>query len=127
MFIWKGELFMADVLGIAATALTAYGVRQGVTGNNIANLNTDGFKVSTVVMQNNKAGGVNAGVTQGSDSVEISKEAVNLLDTDNGNKANLKSLHVADEMTKDIIDLMAWADFECSGEEREVKNEGGGR
>ena len=98
---------MADVLGIAATALTAYGVRQGVTGNNIANLNTDGFKASTVVMHENKAGGVKAGVSQGSDNVEISREAVNMLDTVNGNKANLKTLHVADEMTKDLLDLIA--------------------
>lgn len=98
---------MADVLGITSTALTAYGIRQGVTGNNMANLNTDGFKASSVVMKETKTGGVNASVTQGPDKVEISREAVNMLDNVNGNKANLKAVHVADEMTKDILDLMA--------------------
>jgi flagellar basal body rod protein FlgG len=107
MFIRKGELFMADVSGIAATALTAFGVRQGVTGNNVANLDSNGFKASSAVMQESKNGGVNAGITQGSDSVEISREAVNMLDTVNGNKANLKTLHVADEMTKELLNIMA--------------------
>lgn len=46
-------------------------------------------------------------VTQGSDCVEISREAVTMPDKVNGNKANLKSVHVADEMTKDILELMA--------------------
>jgi flagellar hook protein FlgE len=107
MFNRKGELFMADVSGITATALNAYGVRQGVTSNNIANLNTDGFKASSVKMKEIKTGGVKAGVTKGSDSVEISREAVNMLETVNGNKANLKALHVADEMKKELLDLMA--------------------
>jgi len=98
---------MADVSGIAATALTAYSVRQGVAGNNMANLNIDGFKASSVVMQETKTGGVNASVTHGSDRVEISREAVNMLDTVNGNQANLKTLHVADEMAKTLLDLMA--------------------
>ena len=98
---------MVDILGITGSAIAAYGVRQAVTADNMANLNTAGFKASSVVMQETKAGGVNASVTQGSDSVELSKEATDMLGSANGYKANLKSGKVADEMTKGLLDLMA--------------------
>jgi flagellar basal body rod protein FlgG len=98
---------MADITGIATSALAAYGVRQAVTANNIANLNTPGFKASNTVMKENMEGGVGAVLTQGPDSVEISKEAVDMLDTANGYGANLKALQVSDRMVKDLLDIMA--------------------
>ena len=57
-------------------------------------------------MKENREGGVGAVVTQGPDSVEISKEAVDMLDTANGYGANLKALQVAYKMTKDVLDIM---------------------
>jgi flagellar hook protein FlgE len=97
---------MGDILGITATALAAYGVRQAVTADNIANLNTAGFKASSVVMQVNRGGGVFAGVTQGADSVDISKEATFMLDSAGGYNANLKAVKVADNMTKELLDMV---------------------
>jgi flagellar basal body rod protein FlgB len=102
----KGGNFMADITGISGNALAAFGVRQAVTANNVANLNTPDFKASTVVMEEKKEGGVTASVTRGEDSVEISKEAVDMLDTANGYGANLKALQVANKMTKDVLDIM---------------------
>lgn len=96
---------MADISGIATGALDAYGVRQAVTADNIANLNTPGFKASYTVMKENGEGGIGAEVKQGADSVEISKEAVDMLDTANGCEANLKALQVADRMAKDVLDI----------------------
>jgi flagellar basal body rod protein FlgB len=98
---------MSDISGIATGALAAYGVRQAVTANNIANPNTPGFKASETVMKVNGGGGGETEIKQGSDSVDISKEAVDILDTANGYKANLKALQVADKMTKDVPDIFA--------------------
>ncbi len=95
---------MNSVNGIATSALTAYGVRQAVTANNVANLNTDNFKASSTVFKENKGGGVTASVRQGEDSVEISKEAVDMLETKNGYEANLKTLKVNDQMEKELLD-----------------------
>jgi flagellar basal body rod protein FlgB len=97
---------MADISGISRSALAAYGVRQAVTANNVANLNTPDFKASNTVMKENREGGVTASVTRAEDSVEISKEAVDMLDTANGYGANLKALQVADRMAKDLLDIM---------------------
>ena len=70
----RGEFYMADISGISGSALAAFGVRQAVTANNIANLNTPDFKASSVVMEEQREGGVTASVTRGEDSVEISKK-----------------------------------------------------
>jgi flagellar basal body rod protein FlgB len=102
----RGEFYMADISGISGSALAAFGVRQAVTANNVANINTPGFKASSVVMEEKREGGVTASVTRGEDNVEISKEAVDMLDTANGYGANLKALQVAERMTKDILDVM---------------------
>jgi flagellar basal-body rod protein FlgB len=97
---------MADISGISGSALAAYGVRQAVTANNIANIDTPGFKASSAVMKESREGGVTASVARGEDSVEISKEAVDLLDTANGYGANLKALKVSDRMAKDVLDIL---------------------
>jgi flagellar basal body rod protein FlgG len=97
---------MTDILGIAGTAIAAYGVRQGVTANNMANLNTAGFNASSVAMRENRGGGVTAGAIQGADSVDISKEATDMLNSEDGCKANLKVVRVADEMTKELLDMV---------------------
>jgi flagellar basal body rod protein FlgB len=102
----RGEFYMADISGISRSALAAYGVRQKVSANNVANLNTPGFKASYVEMKERREGGVGVVATQGPDSVEISKEAVAMLETANGYGANLKALQVADRMTKEILAIM---------------------
>jgi len=102
----RGEFYMADISGISGSALAAFGVRQAVTANNVANINTPDFKASSAVMKENREGGVTASVARGEDSVEISKEAVDLLETATGYGANLKALQVSERMTKDLLDIM---------------------
>jgi flagellar basal body rod protein FlgC len=102
----RGEFYMADISEISGSALAAFGVRQAVTANNVANLNRPDFKASSTVMEEKKEGGVTASVTRGKDSVEISKEAVDMLETANGYGANLKALQVANKITKDVLDIM---------------------
>lgn len=96
-----------DLTGIALSGITAYGIKQAVTANNVANLTTPDFKASTVSLEEQKEGGVTAQVSQGTDSVEISREAVDMIATDIGFTANLKVLKTADEMTKKLLDIKA--------------------
>lgn len=97
---------MADISRIARGALTAYDVRQAVTANNIANLNTPGFKASYTVQQENRDGGVTASVNRGEECVDISKEAADMLNTGNSYKANFRTLLVEDRMKKELLDKM---------------------
>jgi flagellar basal body rod protein FlgB len=97
---------MSDISGIARSALAAYGVRQAVSANNVANLNTPDFKASSTVMEEKRGGGVAASVMRGEDSVDISKEAVDMLETANAYTANLKALKAGDGMEKDLLDII---------------------
>lgn len=98
---------MADVTSIAAGALAAFSVKQTVTANNVANINTPNYRASTVVMQKDNAGGVSAAISQGSDRVELSREATDMIATGHAFKANLKVLKAADEMTKELLNIKA--------------------
>ncbi len=97
---------MSSITGISSSALAAYGTKQAVTANNIANISSTNFQASNTVMTENKGGGVAATVQQGSDSVDISKEAVDMMVTSNGYGANLKALQASDQMTKDALNIV---------------------
>jgi flagellar hook protein FlgE len=96
---------MPSVNGIASSALAAYGVSQAVTANNIANLNTENFKASSTVMEERKDGGVTVSIKQGEDRVDISREAVDMLETKNGYEASLKTVKINDQMEKELLDM----------------------
>jgi flagellar basal-body rod protein FlgC len=96
---------MNSISTIANSALKAFNTSQQVTAHNIANLNTEGFKASRTVFQENGASGVTAFVSNTKDTVDISREATNLLSNTLGYKANLKTLKAADEMTKELLSI----------------------
>ena len=98
---------MNSISSIASSALAAYGIKQAVTANNVANSETPDFKVSSVTMQEIAGGGVKPSVIQGNDSVELSSEAVNMISASQAFKANTKAFQVADEMTKELLNIMA--------------------
>lgn len=98
---------MDSVSSIAGSALTAYGIKQAVTANNIANIETPDFKSSTVTLQEKPSGGVKATVSKTSDSVDISREAANMISNSNGFKANIKTLQAQDEMTQEVLNIKA--------------------
>ena len=99
---------MSGISNIASSALQAFSTSQQITANNVANLNTDGFKASRATFQeNSRAGGVTASVSSTGDSVDISREAVNLISNTHGFKANLNVLKAADEMTKQLLNIKA--------------------
>lgn len=97
-----------SVIGTTSgSALQAYMTSLQTTAHNVANLNTDGFKASSTTFLESGAGGVRAMVSKTQDTVDISKEATNLLSDKNGFKANLNVLKTADEMTKELLNIKA--------------------
>lgn len=98
---------MSSIGTIAGSALQAFGTSQQITANNLANLNTDGFKASRASFQENGASGVAASALRTEDTVDISREATNLLTNVQGYKANLKVLKAADEMARELFSIKA--------------------
>ena len=98
---------MSSIGTIAGSALQAFSTGQQVTAHNVANINTDGFKASVATFQEKSGGGVTATVSGTQDSVDISREAVNLLSNTSGFKANLKVLKTVDDMTKELLSIKA--------------------
>jgi len=98
---------MSSISNIAGSALQAFSTSQQITANNMANLNTDGFKASRAVFRENGTSGVSASASTTEDSVDISREAVNLISNTQGYKANIKVLKAADEMTRDLLNIKA--------------------
>ena len=98
---------MSGISSIASSALQAFSTSQQITANNVANLNTQGFKASRATFQANRSGGVTASASSTGDSVDISREAVNLISNTQGFKANLNILKAADEMTKELLNIKA--------------------
>ena len=98
---------MSDINNIAMSALHAFGTGQQVTANNLANVNTDGFKASKVEFRDNGAAGVAVSVSRTEDTVDISREATSLISNASGFKANLTTIKTADEMAKELFSLKA--------------------
>ncbi len=116
-------------LGALPTTYSGLSVSQRkirVTANNIANVNTDGFKKSRTVLSTVQPHGVKAEVqqvetagpsalkqtAQGEQSVErsnvdIGEEMVNLLSGQRGYEASLRTLKTAAKMVGSLIDVVA--------------------
>lgn len=103
----EGILTMNETSAIAQSGIEAYSTKMEVTANNIANLNSDNFKASRVVMNESGNGGVNAVVTQTEDRVDISREAVEMLSTSAGFKANLQVIKAGNEMSQSLLDIIS--------------------
>lgn len=98
---------MNSISTIANSALQAFSTRQQLTAHNIANVNTDGFEASKTLILEGKNQGVSVAVVGTEDTVDISREATNLVSNSNGFKANLTVLKVADEMTRELFSIKA--------------------
>ncbi len=115
---------MTIALNTALSALDAYGKKLDVTSNNIANLNTDGFKKSQAVFEEADSSGVIVSISKvntpgapipsedgtekprESSNVDLAEEIVNLKTTKHGFEANLKTLKAQDEMLGSLFDIV---------------------
>jgi flagellar basal body rod protein FlgG len=114
---------MIPALDAAATALQAYGKKVQTTAHNIANLNTEGFKKSRVILEESQPGGVTASVQRidapgapiaylensvisESSNVDLGEEMVNLMTSKHAFQANLKILKAEGERIGFLLDIM---------------------
>jgi flagellar hook protein FlgE len=107
------------------SALTAFRKKMESTADNIANVNTAGFKKSRVNLEQGANGGVEAQVqkintpgmmieTIGNDGVEevessnvdLADELTQMIPTEAAYKANLKTLRAQDEMLGSLLDIL---------------------
>ncbi len=115
---------MISAINSALSGLTAFKRKIEVTSHNVANVNTDGFKMSRTDFVEVAGGGVQATVqkdnapgpqvlkdtSQGPAQVELSntdlgEEAVNLIIGQRGFEANLKVLQTTDQVLGSVLDI----------------------
>ncbi len=115
---------MFSSMDSALSALGAFGKKMDVTANNIANVNTEGFKKSQAVLQEADQGvtvtisrvntpgapmpaGDGTGKMNESSNVDGAEEIVSLKTTKNGFQANLKTIKAEDQMLGSLFDIFA--------------------
>lgn len=113
---------MSNVANIALTALRAFEGKASVISNNIANVDTDGFKRSLAVIEETVPSGVRTsservntpgdivtieGAKRETSNVNIEEELVALMINKNNYDANLKTVKTSDEMQKALLDIVA--------------------
>ncbi len=112
-------------IGTSLSALNAFSVQMNVTANNLANVNTDGYKSSSVVIESGQGQTVKANVimdnSQGPmtpnksaetgvdelSNVDMVKEMTQLIPTQFGYDANLKVIETNLEMHGTLINMIA--------------------
>ena len=108
----------------AISALTGFGQKLGVTANNLANVNTDGFKKSRAVFEEASPGGVivtinkvnspgsplppdrDTGNVAESSNVTLEEEMVSLITTQHGYTANAKMVQAEEDMLGTVLDIL---------------------
>lgn len=113
---------MSNAANIALTAINAFDKNLSIIANNIANVNTDGFKKSRAVMEGKETSGVSSTPEQGntpgaivtisgaareSSNVSLEEELTALISTQSSYEANLKTVKANDAMQKSLLDIIA--------------------
>jgi flagellar basal-body rod protein FlgC len=116
---------MIPLVSSTISALQAYKTRLGVTADNIANVNTEGFKKSRATLKEGSNGGVQVDInrvdTPGhryqvlesdqlvekeSSNVNLEEEFPEMMVTQRTYEANLKVLQTQDRMLGTLMDIM---------------------
>lgn len=103
-----------------ASALSALSKVQEVSANNVANMNTDGFKASSVVLesgpgdngvrvsaihQNNTPGPLAEGGELS--NTDVGREMTTMMFTENAFSANAVAIRVSEQMTGHLLNMVA--------------------
>lgn len=117
---------MISSVNSSISALNAFGKKMGITANNVANVNTDGYKK----YQANMAGGANYDiqveirrvespghtyqafegdqiVTREASNVDLGEEIPEMINAKNGYAANLKAMQTQDKMLGTLLDIVS--------------------
>ena len=97
---------IGNITSSALSALNAFSTGLNVTANNIANMNTTGFKPSSAVINEGDYGGVKVTLSQSQNAeVDPVKEMTDMLIEKNAIQLNVKSLETEDQVYKSLIDM----------------------
>lgn len=106
------------------SALQAYGKKMTVVSNNVANVNSDGYKKSSAILMEGAAGRSvtvdirksdqpgaqvteSSGETRELSNVDLAEEFPQTMITQRGYEANLKMVRTVDEMLGSLLDIFA--------------------
>ncbi|WP_372528100.1 flagellar basal body rod protein FlgC [Piscinibacter sp.] len=99
---------MNSISSIAQSGMSAAMVRMDVAANNIANLQTAGYRRQTVLQQEQAQGGVDATVGRAALPGEnLAEDIVQQLAASYAFKANLRTIQTHDVMMGALLDLRA--------------------
>ena len=109
----------------SVSALNAFSTKTRVIANNVANVNTDGFKKSRTTLNEGQSGGVEAKVSQvdtpgfpkqitkngqvkelESSNVDLAEETTKSISAQSAHEANVKTIKVQDEMIGSLLDTI---------------------
>lgn len=115
---------MITGLSSSVSALIAFGKKVAVTANNVANLQSEGFKKSRTLLEEGSHGGVAAQIEtvntpgvviteedeQGTverelSNVDLEREIPDTILAERGYQANLKTIETEDEMLGYLLDM----------------------
>lgn len=101
-------------------ALDALGTSQAVSANNIANVNTDEFKASSVVLESGpgdqgvEVAAIHESTTPGAmidgvetSNVDLGREMVDMIQTSRAFSANTVAIRANEEMTGHLLNMIA--------------------
>ncbi len=107
------------------SALKAFGTKMGVTANNVANVESEGFKKSRALLQEGVRGSVNVDISRidtpgpirtkyiddqqvetEMSNVDLAEEIPETIPTQRGYEANMTLIKTKDEMLGTIIDIL---------------------
>lgn len=110
----------------AVSGLQAYSTKMAATGNNVANMNTEGYKRDRVLLSAQAPQGVQANVMKDDapgpavaemtdqgyamvelSNVDLSQEIPELMRNQHGYGANLKTIQATDQMMRSLLDIKA--------------------
>ncbi len=112
---------MSTAADIAITALRAFDLKNQVIANNIANVNTDGFKKSRADMTQLTLPGVTVsvqqvntpgdtvtigGVEREASNVDVAEELISLMVNTQNYEANIRTLKTTQEMQGTLFDIL---------------------
>ncbi|MFI8618419.1 flagellar basal body protein [Acidovorax sp. NPDC077693] len=101
---------MASISSIGSSGLQAAQLRLDASANNVANMNTPGYRREVVAQQEAKdSAGVQATVQRGQDAkgVALEQEAVEQMSATYAFKANLQTIKTQDQMMGSLLDTRA--------------------
>lgn len=116
---------MSSAMGIALSGLRAFETKLSVNANNIANVNTNGFKKSRASMQEAANGGVQVTLSQvnlpgfpvgideqtrepiESSNVDLAEEMVEQMITRYAFEANVITIKTAADMQQTLLDILS--------------------